>query len=154
MFWIINISFSSAFDTIHTCHKTFTPSDVYPHPADTSISISAAKSPAQIATEILRRFLPAYRVVLAQCLVVRERHETFVKTQNSVADRIAASLGVPRPAGHDNQPGTSFDLPKSLTAPEHSPYGSISVSGETVRFAINSVPAAQALKLVEFLKTL
>ena len=46
----------------------------------------------------------------------------------------------------------NFDLPRNLT--DGSAYGSIEVSGKTVRFEVRNVESDKALKLVEFSKTL
>jgi hypothetical protein len=125
-------------------HQRFGPWDLHPRPGDTEISISADKAPEKIATEIGRRFMPAYEDVLARCLERREQHEDYMKNQSALAGKISAALG--------QKSGTRLDLPANLT--ETGIYGDVEVSGEKVGFKIRSLDAGNALKLVEFLKTL
>jgi hypothetical protein len=124
-------------------HTQFGPWDLHPRPDETSITVSADKPAAKIATEISRRFMPAYEAVLARCLERREGHEKYMNTQTCVTSDIAAALG-------QTPNGTHFHL----SSTERGFYGSVDVSGDTVKVEVRSLGAAQALKLIELLKTL
>ena len=132
-----------------SCPRTFSPHDLYnPRAESPSISISCEKSPEAIAKEIQRRFLPDYQTVLFRCIGLRDAHEKYFRDQQALAGQIGSALGTAR----RNTQGTVFELPRNLT--KGSVYGDVDVSGDSVRFRINNVPAAQALKLAAFLRTL
>lgn len=131
-------------------HVSFTPGDIYPRPTEyNAISISAAKNPITVAAEIQRRFLPGYRTVLARCLAARQKHEDYIANQFTLAQSSADHLDIALKSGDR---ATNFDLPKNLT--DGSAYGSIEVSGNTVRFEVRNLESVSALKLIDFLKTL
>ena len=127
----------------------FGPWELHPRPEDTSISISADKNVPKIATEIPRRFIPAYRTVLALCLARRDSHESYETNKKQLAQTVATALG----ARLRNNDGTCFDLPANLTATQA--YGDVTVSGEaSVEFKVRHLDTDRALKRIAFLKTL
>ena len=128
---------------------SFTPRDLNHQAPDTSINVSAGKGAKQIASDINRRFLPAYREVFARCLERRQQSEDYAAKQNELAGKVARALNVSLKQGDRAK---NFDLPSNLT--EGSAYGSIEVSGDSVRFEVRSLDADRALKLIEFLKSL
>jgi hypothetical protein len=139
-------------------NKQFGPWDIYPRPADTEITTSADKSPEKIAAEIQRRFMPAYEDVLALCLARRTEHENYVNTECDLASEVASALGYPidiNTVAHwqaSRNGCITLDLPPNLR--ETSAHGDVEITGSSVGIQIRSLPKQQALRLIEFLKTL
>lgn len=53
------------------------------------ITVDANKSAERIKRDIERRFLPAYRALLAKCLEARDRHDHYIACRNQNAEEIA-----------------------------------------------------------------
>lgn len=141
--------------TIPRDNQMFHPGiSLHPVPADTEISISATKTPGQVAAEITRRFWPDYFVVWTACNARRIQHEDFLRDRTDLAATLATALAVSVPALDPNREPV-LDLPGNIRTGEESAYGDITVnSGTRVQVNIRSLAADKALKLIEFLKTL
>jgi hypothetical protein len=71
----------------------FTHRDVDYKSESPSITADANKSAEQIKRDIERRFLPAYRALLAKCLEARDRHDQYTTSRNQNAEEIARLCG-------------------------------------------------------------
>ena len=74
-------------------NSQFTHRDVDYKSESPSITVDANKSAEQIKRDIERRFLPAYRTLLAKCLEARDRHDQYTTSRNRNAEEIARLCG-------------------------------------------------------------
>jgi hypothetical protein len=115
-----------------------------------SITCDADKAPDKIAADIVRRFLPDYRAMLAKCIERRDNHEAYIRNVNGLAAELAGIMGTrSRGDAYHGPTQRRADLPGSLGG-----YGHVECSSDSASFEIHSLPAAQARKLAAFLKTL
>lgn len=111
------------------------------------ITLSPDKTPAQVAADIKRRFLPAYNHAFDLCLVRLNADLNFASQQQATAAELGAILGTRVNGGHNGSTEYSVDLPREL-------FGEFRPQGSTVEVKIRSLTKAQALKLAEFIKSL
>lgn len=125
----------------------FTPSCL-PSP---SITVDAEKSDEQIARDITRRFLPAYREVLAKCIERRDAHDAYIRKVNGLAAELAEILGTSNGGRYHND---RDPVRRNVRLPDNVGYGEIEAGTDSATFTIRALPADKARKLAAFLKTL
>jgi hypothetical protein len=80
--------------TFRGCWPKFRDGTFYSGGASESITCSQAKSPKNLAKEVVRRLLPAYEVAYARALEYVQKHDRNGREAEMVASRIAGALGL------------------------------------------------------------
>lgn len=129
----------------------------YRDEASPSIGVSATKAPTQIARDIVRRFLPAYRVLLAVATADITAATQYRDTTADTFDRLIAGCPHLR-ADHDSTMANRAtrargrDLTASIVNLDGvSCYGGVRVSGDSVtleRLSINGACARAVLAVL------
>lgn len=132
-------------------HKIFVPRDLHPQQVSPEISVAADRVPETLAADIQRRFLPEYIRVLGLCQARRDVNDAWVVQQAGFASRVATVLGVDLPKQSSPSDNFTFGLPNES---KREYYGSIRVSGTSTSIEVRSLKPEQALKVIEFLKTI
>lgn len=115
--------------------------------SDVSIGVNPDRAPAVIAKEIARRLLPTYREYLGWYREDCARARTYDATTRATFDQlVAASGGLLRAHQSNGRRDAGADLSAHLSDVAGVSYGSIRVSGDSVRFEL-STNAACALRL-------
>lgn len=119
-------------------HKPYSAS--YP-----KITISLSKSPAAIAAEIKRRFLPDYEALHAKMLEGKKSEEDRQnRIQTMSAELVAISGGaLEKPSNQYHSPQEGY-----LSLRLYDSYGHVTVGSNGVRFDLTSVPFKTAARIV------
>jgi hypothetical protein len=123
----------------------------YPRYGDESpgITVSADRAPDAVAKDIARRFLPAYRTLLAKARAeVRGAQEYRNATERNFAELVAAGAPYIRP--HQGQNNGDERTASIYDAPGVS-YGTIRVGGQSVQFDRLSMTPEFATKFAAFI---
>lgn len=118
------------------------PSDV--RESSPSITVSSEKSPAKIAQDILRRFLPEYQRIHGLLVARRDADANYKNNQQANLENL---IGQGHPLfrqAHNNE--------RSTFSMSGDGYGHLQMSGEhTVTFELRSLPMPLALAIVRLL---
>lgn len=115
----------------------------YADESSPAIGVSAAKAPAQIARDIVRRFLPAYRVLLAKARERIAEQQQYSDNTADTFDRLVAAAPFLR-VDHNSsmsQRTAGRELSASICDAGGASYGSMRVSGDSVTFERLSLTA-------------
>jgi hypothetical protein len=86
-------SVASKMKTESGCSERFSASsNLYPRPADPDVTVSADKTPEQIAKDFFRRFYFPAQEIYTQLLVARDEYDNRVRATQEVAKRVASAL--------------------------------------------------------------
>lgn len=128
-------------------NSTFTPSGLWnPKPDSPSIGVDADKSAEQIAKDIARRFLPAYRQVLKRCQEARDNHDSYIRNSNNLARDIAGILGAKARGNYGNKGPEQRHI--------YADGIEVETSADSASFKIRSLSAEKARQLAAFLKNI
>lgn len=117
------------------------PHELHPREAHPSITVSASKSPDAIAKDIARRLLPEYTRIMELCRVKAAEWSTYHTNELDTYKEACALLQV---SESTNQPG-HISLYKDGDAGYG--YGSVIVSGSTMKLEINSMSLEMLRKI-------
>lgn len=116
-----------------------------------SIGVSTAKSPATIAKDIERRFLPEYKALITAARERKAKSDDYANRSIANAGKLAESSGgvfsVVEKSEYSNGPRT----PTSNLHMNHKSvgYGNVSVSDESVKIDLSSIPLELASRIME-----
>ena len=128
-------------------NSQFTHRDVDYKSESPSITVDANKSAEQIKRDIERRFLPAYRALLAKCLEARDRHDAYIHDCNATARTIAKACHGKVYGEGWNQQGprqSVVELPGDLS-------GRFECSNGNASLTVRSLSTERAVELAKLL---
>jgi len=108
-----------------------------------SITVSAERTPEQIAKDITRRFLPGYTEMYVRCALRRNERDAEAVAKADLEKYLIELVGDER-----------LNLPKSFTE-TRSCYGSVVVnSSNSIQIDLRGLDSKTAVEVLNFLKTL
>lgn len=128
-------------------NSQFTHRDVDYKSESPAITVDANKGAEQIKRDIERRFLPAYRALLAKCFAARDRHDAYINGCNATAQTIARACGAAtRAEGYNSRDvrQTVVDLPGDLS-------GRFECSNGGASLTVRSLSTERAVELAKLL---
>lgn len=116
---------------------------------ESSIRLTASKTPEQLAKDIFRRLVPTAQLFYCRAVERINRQNKHAEDSRVNSDKVAQAAGTKKSAHHANANRYNVSLPENVGG-----YGGFEVEGDYVKFEISSLKLDKAVKLANFLKTL